>query len=1187
MNAPATDETFEIVPWSRGFEVGISVIDEQHQQLVKLLNMMAAHYVEGLSPDRAHQIFDELANYAVYHFKSEEALWLETLPEDRWTQDHLGIHHAFERQVGQWRDSLRQRPISEVVDGALGFLTRWLAHHILYEDRRMAHTLLAMKAGATLEEAKRQAQDAMSGQTSRLINTVLSMYEALSSRTLGLQRESIARQRAEEALRRNDAQWRLVIGSTHDTLWDWDVSELPLEAEQTATLDARLEALLQQSLGPQRRVHPDDWPALRDALTAHLNGRTEVFAQPHRVLDDTGKAAWIMTRGKAVSHTAQGRPQRMVGTHTDITERKLSEANLLRQRDSRQLISEFAADFMATSLSDIDAAIDRALQRSGNYLGADRAYVFMLSPDGALQSNTHEWSAPGIEAQREQLQDIPVEATPWWWQQLREQGVVLVPDVQALPPEAAAERQILQDQGIRSVCVTPLRLDDHLAGFVGYDVVRQPREWDRDALEFLTLMSDLMGIALNHRRVHQLREQALLRLEEAEQLARIGHWEQDLRTQRLWWSDEVYRIFEADPRTFRPSLEAFSRLVHPDDLDTVNAAFQDAVAQRSPYLITHRLLLPGGRVRHVEARGTLLVGTDGEPLVARGTVQDVSERMEHQRELERLAYHDALTGLPNWALLAQQLPPLIQRTQKTGQPFALGFLDLDDFKAINDRYGHAVGDQLIAALGQRIRLLLNRTDVLARAGGDEFILLLTDTPDPREMMPLLLRLLQAVGDPVTIDGIELSVSASLGLSTYPQDLAVDADQLLRQAQQALYRAKLDGKNRFHFYNTEEERGARDTSQRLAAIEAGLAQGQFVLHYQPKVHMRTAEVVGLEALVRWNHPERGLLSPADFLPVIKDHPLDVVLGEWVLRQALQQMAAWQQQGLTLQVSVNIGAMQLQQSGFVQRLEALLQEVPQVSPASLQLEVLESSAMQDLAGVSQIMHRCRELGVTFALDDFGTGYSSLTYLKHLPAAVLKIDQGFVRDILERPDDLSIVSGVVGMAKAFGLQVIAEGVESADHGDMLLRLGCELAQGYGIARPMPAADIPAWVRNWIPPPAWKEPAAPHPEDLPLLYASVEHRAWVHALERTLRSEQDSPPQPDHRQCRLGRWLTTDGARRYSHHPHFAAVLAQHEGVHRLGQELLRLKSEDRAPQALARLPELQQQRDALLRELMALLR
>lgn len=447
---------------------------------------------------------------------------------------------------------------------------------------------------------------------------------------------------------------------------------------------------------------------------------------------------------------------------------------------------------------------------------------------------------------------------------------------------------------------------------------------------------------------------------------------------------------------------------------------------------------------------------------------DITPLKEHQRQLEYIAHYDALTGLPNRVLLADRLKQAMARSHRNGRSLAVLYLDLDGFKAVNDQHGHDTGDQLLVNISHRLKEVLREGDTLARIGGDEFVVVMVDLERPQDYEAVLNRLLSVAAEPVTLNQHLLLVSASIGATLYPQDDA-DADQLLRHADQAMYLAKQAGKNCYHLFDIAKDIAVKTQRESLEHIRIALDRKEFVLHYQPQVNMRTGEIVGAEALVRWQHPERGLLSPAHFLPVIEDHPLSIELGDWVINDALQQIAHWQHLGLLIPVSVNIGALQLQRSEFVTQLAAQLAAHPQVPPAYLQLEIVETSALEDIAEVANIMRRCRDLGVSFAVDDFGTGYSSLTYLKRLPAELLKIDQTFVRDMLDDADDLAIVKGVIGLANAFHRQVIAEGVETVAHGELLIPLGCELAQGYGIARPMPAVDLPAWAANWKPAPAW----------------------------------------------------------------------------------------------------------------------
>ena len=449
---------------------------------------------------------------------------------------------------------------------------------------------------------------------------------------------------------------------------------------------------------------------------------------------------------------------------------------------------------------------------------------------------------------------------------------------------------------------------------------------------------------------------------------------------------------------------------------------------------------------------------------------DVTAVKEHEQQLEYIAHYDALTALPNRLLLADRLRQSMAQTQRRGQRLALAYLDLDGFKAVNDRYGHDTGDRVLVAVANRMKAVLREGDTLARLGGDEFVAILIDLAQVDACESMLRRLLAAASAPSHVEDLRLQVSASLGVSFYPQDdPSVEPDQLLRQADQAMYQAKLAGKNRYHLFDAEQDRSIRGRHDSLERIRRALDAREFVLHYQPKVNMANGAIIGVEALIRWQHPERGLLLPGSFLPEIEEHPLSVDVGHWVIRHALSEMSGWQRNGLAIPVSVNLSARQLQQSDFVAQLRDSLQAHPDLPATQLSFEVLETSALDDLARTSAIIHACQDLGIQFALDDFGTGYSSLAYLKRLPINLLKIDRSFVRDMLDDPDDLVIVESVLGLSNAFRRPVIAEGVETVEHGELLLRLGCELGQGYGIARPMPAHALPSWLEDWRPHPRW----------------------------------------------------------------------------------------------------------------------
>ena len=565
-------------------------------------------------------------------------------------------------------------------------------------------------------------------------------------------------------------------------------------------------------------------------------------------------------------------------------------------------------------------------------------------------------------------------------------------------------------------------------------------------------------------------------------------------------------------------------------------------------------------------------------------ISDITELKEHQQRLERMAHYDALTGVPNRVLLADRLNLAIAQARRHKRGLALVYLDIDGFKEVNDIHGHETGDQLLITLAHRLRDALREGDTLARLGGDEFVAVLTDLGGRDECELILTRLLNAAATPIDVRQNTFQLSASLGVTLFPQD-GGDADTLLRHADQAMYQAKQAGKNRYHLFDPEKDRQTRTHHQSLDRIAQAIAQDEFELYFQPKVNMRTGGIVGAEALLRWRHPERGMVLPGDFLPLIEDSEHMARLDDWVLNAALAQMAAWHARGLDIAVGVNISAHYLQQADFLPNLEQRLAAYPTVRPDCLELEVVETAALEGITRISSLIEGCQALGVHFSLDDFGTGYSSLTYLRRLPANVLKIDQSFVRDMLWDSGDLAIVEGIIGLAAAFRRTVIAEGVETAEHGELLLRLGCDLAQGYGIARPMPAGELPAWIATWRPPAAWSSAhnMAARREELPLTYAEVDHRNWFKSLENFLSATQGPPPETG--ACRFGEWYLGVEGQRYAHLAEFAAVGTLHRAAHETAEEIVALVRAGNAKAAQLRLAELRTRHEALIDRLHAL--
>ncbi|MBO6850783.1 MAG: EAL domain-containing protein [Marinobacter sp.] len=444
---------------------------------------------------------------------------------------------------------------------------------------------------------------------------------------------------------------------------------------------------------------------------------------------------------------------------------------------------------------------------------------------------------------------------------------------------------------------------------------------------------------------------------------------------------------------------------------------------------------------------------------------DISELKEYQSQLESMAKFDPLTKLPNRALLSDRLQQAMIHCDRMGSELAILFIDLDGFKQVNDRHGHAVGDELLKSIAGRLKAVMREGDTLSRFGGDEFVMVAPLAFEIKSCQLLLERILSVVARESRILGEEISLTASIGVTGYPQSEAIDAEQLLRQADQAMYSAKQSGKNQYCFYDADSERAVRDLFDDLKRVEEALDREEFVLFYQPKVNLKNGELIGVEALIRWQHPVRGLLSPDEFLPITEQHAVSVRVGEWVIKNAMKQILSWRRRGLELSVSVNIDPYHLMQSDFVETLQRILEAFPEILPGDFEIEIVETSLLEDFPTVAAVIDQCQHLGVSFGLDDFGTGYSSLTYLRQLPLDYLKIDMSFVRDMLDNPNDLSIVKGVIGLAKSFNLPVIAEGVETSEHRDMLLDLDCDYGQGYWLSRPISGNDLLEWGTHWHP--------------------------------------------------------------------------------------------------------------------------
>ena len=886
-----------------------------------------------------------------------------------------------------------------------------------------------------------------------------------------------------------------------------------------------IDALYGRTLeGWRALVHDDDSTMMASLLVNEVLGRAMDFRKEYRIVRSNDRAVrWVQSLGKLESD-AQGRPIALRGTIQDITKRKQAELSLRESRELLQLFIEHAPAAIAM--------FDREMR----YLAASRRWL-------------ESYSLVGKEILGRSHYDVFPEL-PERWKEIHRRGIA---GENFRENEDHFERADGTQYWLRWELVPWRAAGGAIGGIVLFseDITTQKESEDRLQLAANVFTHASEGIVITDAEAVILDvNHAFTRITGYTRAEVLGQNPRILSSGRqtrefyvaMWrdliekghWSGEIWNRAKSG--------QIFAEML------TISAV-PDATGQTKQYV---------------------------------AMFSDLTPIKETERQLKHIAHFDLLTGLPNRTLLADRLRQAMAQSHRLGSIVAIAYLDLDDFHAVNDHYGRNTGDELLIAITHRLNVVLREGDTLARAGGDEFVVVLLEIANIEESLALIGLLRDAVAEPVQLGDLELQVSASIGVTFYPQTEDVEPDQLLRQADQAMYFAKLAGRSRYHIFDPTLDRSMRGRHEDLQRIRQAMEAHEFELYFQPRVNMCTGTILGAEALIRWRHPELGLLLPQHFLPVMEGNLLVVELGEWVIGNALSHMDRWREEGLDIPVSVNVDALQLQEPRFVDRLKELLARHPDIQPSKLELEVLESSAFQDVAQVSEVIRACSELGVSFALDDFGTGYSSLSYLKRLPVDVLKIDQSFVHDMLSDPEDLTILEGVLVLANAFRRQAVAEGVETVDHGLMLLWLGCPVAQGFVIAHPMPGSELADWAAGWRPDPRWANVRPIDPIKWPILYATVEHRAWIAEIEEFLQGNRTAAPRIDHHLCRFGSWLDAEVSAGRSERAGFQAIDALHQKLHAHANGILDLKNGSDGTAAFTGLTELHILRDGLLEKL-----
>ena len=524
----------------------------------------------------------------------------------------------------------------------------------------------------------------------------------------------------------------------------------------------------------------------------------------------------------------------------------------------------------------------------------------------------------------------------------------------------------------------------------------------------------------------------------------------DASSSNIFTSRQIEPILGYTVEEWASDKELFIRALHPDDRERVLAAHMHTHETHEPLSLEYRLIGPDGRVVWLRDEGVVVIDDDGRPLYLQGYLLDITEQREAELQLRQMALYDALTGLPNRAFFHERLLHTVAVRQQAPEETGLLFIDLDDFKDVNDRWGHDVGDQVLAVVARRIEEAVRAGDVAARIGGDEFALVLTGGVEPTEVREIAERLLREIARPVEVPPATLFVTASVGIA-----LGSDAGTMLKEADVAMYRAKRQPELGYAFFDAVLDRAAVDRSHRIGELREAVAARQFRLDYQAVVELERHEIIGYEALVRWNHPTEGELAPAEFIPLAEETGVIVSLGEWVLAEACAEGSRLRREhACDVQMSVNVSARQLSALEFPAHVRRAI-ESSGFPASSLMLELTESALLTSDDHVGRTLAAIKEMGVVLALDDFGTGYASLAYLQQFPIDVVKIDRSFTAKIHSPSADIVLLKGIIDLGNALELNLVAEGIETSEQHRTVRRLGCHRAQGYYFGRPAPVAQ------------------------------------------------------------------------------------------------------------------------------------
>ncbi len=861
------------------------------------------------------------------------------------------------------------------------------------------------------------------------------------------------RKHSEEALKRSEARLREAEQVARLGHWELDLTTNRLYWSdevyrifglEPSGFDASYEAFLEL-------VHPEDRDFVNRAFRESVEKR-KPYEVVHRLLLKDGTVKYVNERCVTI-YDDQGRPLRSLGTVLDVTESKRNEEALKRSFSIQSVINKL----LRLSMEDI--SLERMLECTLDMIISipwlsveSMGGIWLVDEEsGALELKAGRGLPPGLE-----------------------KTCTVVPRNTCLCGEAAGTGKVVfascLDHRHRTVyegmtphghyCV-PIKGPEGVMGVINM-FLKEGHHRDDAEEQFLISISDILaGLVRRHRAEKALREseERFHRISSAAQDAIIMV---DSEGRISYWNPASERIFgyTSTEAVGRPLRE----LVIPDcHLDVFRDGFEKFTGTGRGPVLGRTLELRARRKNGAEFPVEVSISSVKIKGVwhAIAILRDITERKESEEMVRRMAYYDCLTGLPNRTLLMDRINQVLLMEERHRLLAALFFIDLDRFKDINDTLGHVAGDELLKAVSERLRSKSRKSDTVARLGGDEFVVLVQDIGKVEDVTKVAEYILGLFDEPFRVRGREFFVTASMGVSIYPHD-GKDPETLLKNADVAMYRAKEEGRNSFVFYTPAMNESAARRLELESRLYRAVEREEFLLHYQPQLDTNTGEVIGVEALLRWNDRQRGLIPPGEFISAAEDTGLIVPIGWWALARACTQGRIWSEKGLKpVNVAVNLSVRQFRQKDFIERLASVLNDTG-MDPSRLELEFTESTIMEDTEVTIEMLKRLKAMGVRLTIDDFGTGYSSLEYLKRMPIDMLKIAQSFVRDIATSKDDVLIATTIIRIAHSLNIEVIAEGVETEEQLQILRNLNCDKIQGYIFSRPLPADEVEYFLRN-----------------------------------------------------------------------------------------------------------------------------